>query len=594
MPSYRAPVRDMQFVLHELLDLESALSVLPSQGATSRDLVDAVLTEVAKLAEQVLAPLNQVGDEHGCVLEDGVVRTPPGFADAWQQFVNAGWPSLACHPEHGGQGLPKTLSFCVDEMLAGANMAFSLYAILSFGAYRALHASASDELKKTYLPRLASGEWAGTMCLTEPHCGTDLGLCRTRAEPQADGSYLLSGQKIFITGGEQDLTDNIVHLVLARTPDAPPGIKGISLFVVPKMLVDDDGNPGARNGVSCGGIEDKMGIHAASTCVLNFDSAAGYLVGELHKGMRGMFKMMNHARLVVGVQGLAQSEVSYQNAVAYARERLQSRSPTGAKNTEGPADPIMVQPDVRRMLLTGKAYNEGARALTAWLGLQVDYAEAHPDTEVRQRAEDLVALLTPVVKAFFTDFGSEVCNLGMQVYGGHGYIREHGMEQLVRDARIAQLYEGTNGVQALDLVGRKLNLHDGRLSTTYFSLIHEFVSRHADEPALAEFVDSLRDALVTLEQCTDWVRSRAVADKAEIGAVSADYLRAMGLVSLGFMWAMMAATAHAADSTDTSFYVAKLKTARFFMRRLLPQVTTLSMTMRAGADTLMDLEADAF
>jgi alkylation response protein AidB-like acyl-CoA dehydrogenase len=595
MTIYHAPIRDMQFVLHELLNVEKAFAILPSQSDTNRELMDAVLQEMAKLCEEVLAPLNAVGDEHGCTYENGVVRTPPGFRDAWGQFVKGGWPSLACHSEYDGQGLPKTLNFFVDEMVASANMAFGLYAILTFGAYQAIHASASDELKRTFLPRLATGTWTGTMCMTEPQSGTDLGLVRTRAVARGDEIFSISGQKIFITGGEQDLSENIVHLVLARTPDAPAGVKGISMFLVPKYLVNGDGSLGARNGVSCASIEEKMGIHGASTCVLNFEEATGYLVGDLNKGMRAMFTMMNHERLVVGVQGLAQSELSYQNAVEYARERLQSRAPSGAQNTEQPADPIIVHPDVRRMLLTGKAYNEGARAFTAWLGIQIDYSEEHPHAAAKQEAEDLVALLTPVVKGFFSDIGSEVCNLGMQVLGGHGYIRESGMEQMVRDARIAQLYEGTNGVQALDLVGRKISMHGGRLTDTYFSRIQAFVDSHQVNTNLADFVEPLAGALQGISACTDWICEQSDQSVEEIGAVSTDYMRFMGLLSLAYMWAMMAERALAGGANgDASFYDTKLKTGRFFMRRLLPQVETLGATIRAGADTLMELDAAAF
>lgn len=595
MTIYNAPVRDMQFVLHELLNVEDAFSALPSQAETNRELIDAVLREMAKFCEDVLAPLNAVGDEHGCLYENGVVRTPPGFREAWDQFVESGWPSLACHPEYNGQGLPKTLNFFVDEMVASSNMAFGLYAILTFGAYQAVHASASEDLKSTFLPRLATGAWTGTMCMTEPQSGTDLGLVRTRAIAQDDDSYRISGQKIFITGGEQDLSENIIHLVLARAPDAPAGVKGISMFLVPKFLVNGDGVLGARNGVTCASIEEKMGIHGASTCVLNFEEATGYLVGGLNKGMRSMFTMMNHERLVVGVQGLAQAELSYQNSVDYARERLQSRAPGGAKNAEQAADPIIVHPDVRRMLLTGKAYNEGARAFTAWLGLQIDYSEEHLDEQIRQEADDLVALLTPVVKGFFSDFGSEVCNLGMQVLGGHGYIRESGMEQMVRDARIAQLYEGTNGVQALDLVSRKISIHDGRLARTYFSRIQHYVDSHKGNQNLAEFVEPLSHAVAGIVDCTDWIRRQAQRVPEEIGAVSTDYMRYMGLLSLAYMWTMMAEKAVIrADGVDGSFYHTKLNTGRFFMRRLLPQIETLRVTIKAGADTLMELDAAAF
>ncbi len=594
MASYTAPLRDMRFVLHELLGAEERLTTLPGYEEATTELIDAALDGVAKLCEEVLQPINRGGDEHGCRFENGVVRTPPGFKAAYEAFTGDGWTALACDPAYGGQGLPRTINFFVDEMVASANMAFGLYLILTYGAYRALEQHASDDLKARFLPHLASGEWTGTMCLTEPHCGTDLGLCRTRAVDGGDGSYRINGTKIFITGGEQDLTANIVHLVLARTPDAPPGVKGLSMFVVPKYVVGADGRPGARNGVFCGSIEDKMGIHGASTCVLNFEDAEGYLVGEVGRGMHTMFTMMNHERLVVGVQGLAQAETAYQNALAYARERRQGVAP-GGRDSPGGADAIIAHPDVRRMLLTAKAYNEGARALSGWLALQIDVAERHPDAAVRVQAEDLVGLLTPVVKGFFTDAGSEVCNLCLQVFGGHGYIREWGMEQLVRDVRITQIYEGTNGVQALDLVGRKLTAHEGRAVRHFFGLIDVFVEAERDTPAMGEFVRPLAGALLKLRETTARLTARMAADAAETGAASSDYLRFMALVSLAYMWAMMAGVALSREhDDDTGFYRAKLATARFFMARLLPQINALQAAVDAGSESLMALGADEF
>ena len=595
MAKYEAPLRDMRFVLHEVLGVEAGFSALPGQEETSTELINAVLEEAAKLCEEMLLPLNRIGDEHGCVFENGVVRTPPGFKEAYEAFTEGGWASLACETEYGGQGLPKTINLFVDEMVASANMSFGLYFILTFGAYLAISEYANDDLKDTYLPHLSKGDWTGTMCLTESHSGTDLGLCRTKAVPVGDGCYQITGTKIFITGGEQDLSDNIIHLVLARTPDAPPGVKGISLFLVPKLIVKDDGSVGARNGVFCGSIEEKMGIHAAPTCVINFEEATGFLVGDLNRGIRSMFTMMNHERLVVGVQGLAQAETAYQSAVDYARERLQSRSLSGAKNPDAAADPIIVHPDVRRMLLTTRAYNEGARAFLGWVGMQIDYSHNHPDAEIKAEADDLVALLTPIVKGFLTDAGSEACNLCMQVFGGHGYIAENGMEQLVRDVRISQLYEGTNGIQALDLVARKLPMKDGSVVGGYFSMIRALIEEHRSNANLKEFVEPLDAALTELEDVTSWVIAQARENPEEAGAASVDYMRYIGLVSLGFMWLRMVKVA--SDSPiegDSGFYATKLSTARFFMQRLLPQTHALGAIIRAGSSSLMAPEAEAF
>ena len=595
MAKYRAPLRDMRFVLHELLQIEKALGHLTGYEDLSADVVDAVLEEASKLCEEMIFPTNQTGDEEGCRFENGVVRTPTGFREAYAAFSDGGWTAISCDPEFGGQGLPETLGLFIDEMVGSANMAFGLYPVLTHGAYLGMINAASPELKHRFLPNMVSGKWTGTMCLTEPQCGTDLGLIRTRAQPVDGERYALTGTKIFITGGEHDLTENIIHLVLARTPDAPPGIKGISMFAVPKFLVNGDGSLGARNGVACGSIEKKMGIKGAPTCVMNFDEAEGYLVGELHRGMRAMFTMMNHERVVVGLQGLSQAEVAYQSAADYAQQRLQSRSLTGPKYPDRPADPIIVHPDVRRMLLTARANNEASRALAGWLGTETDLLHKHPDPEVREEASDLVALLTPVVKAFFTDLGSEACNGCLQVLGGHGYIREWGMEQLVRDARIAQIYEGTNGIQALDLVRRKLPMHGGRLTERYFQRVERFVSENRDVAELAEFVCPLENALRNLVETTEWLKTAAERDREEAGAAASDYLRLMGLVTFAFMWAQMAKLAlEKQEQSNDEFYGHKLATARFFMNRVLPQNESLAVTVRSGAGSLMELADGAF
>lgn len=595
MTVYKAPIRDMQFVLHELLDAEACFAELPGGEEASADIIDAILEEGAKLCENVVFPTNRTGDIEGCRFDNGEVHTPSGFKEAYAAIADGGWTALACDPEYGGQGLPHTLSVFIEEMLQSCNMSLALYQGLTRGAYVAIHAHGTDALKRTFLPKLVDGSWSGVMCLTESHAGTDLGLLRTRATPDADGSYRVSGSKIFITGGDQDITENIVHLVLARLPDAPDGVKGISMFLVPKYLVNDDGTLGDRNAVSCGSIEHKMGIKGASTCVMNYENAVGYLVGERHKGLRAMFSMMNHERLMVGQEGLAQAEVAYQSAVDYARKRIQGRALSGPKAPDKAADPILVHPDVRRMLLTGRAYNEAARALLGWVSLNVDISERHPDAQAREHADDVVALLTPVIKAYFTDYGSEVCNLCLQVFGGHGYISEWGMEQLVRDARIAQIYEGANGIHALDLAGRKLSMHDGRLVKRYLSTLKAFLDEHTDDAALAEFTVPLAGAVANLESATRWIATASAKDPEEIGAASYDYLKLMALVSFGYMWVRAAAVSMPKVEGDNSgFYQAKLTTARFYMKRLLPQVESLAKTLRAGSDTLMDLPAESF
>jgi alkylation response protein AidB-like acyl-CoA dehydrogenase len=595
MTTYSAPLRDMRFVLHELLDV-GQLAALPGYEEATPDLIDAVLEEGAKLAENVLFPLNRPGDEAGCSFENGVVRTPQGFKDAYDQFAQAGWIGLAADPAFGGQGLPAVVKVAVDEMVCSANLSFGTYPGLSGGAYKAIEHHADEALKALYLPRLVDGSWSGTMCLTEPQCGTDLGLIRTRAEPRDDGSCAISGTKIFISAGEHDLTENIVHLVLARLPDAPAGIKGISLFLVPKFL-PRDGAPGPRNGVRCGGLEHKMGIKASATCVMNFDGATGWLIGEPHRGMRAMFTMMNEARLEVGVQGLGVAETAYQSAVAYARERLQGRALSGAKQPDQPADPILVHPDVRRMLLTMRAFSEGARAMAYWIGMTVDRARRDPEPEARKAAEDLVALMTPILKAYFTDQGSACANLGVQVMGGHGYIREWGMEQLVRDARITQLYEGANGIQALDLVGRKLPAHFGRLLRSFFHPVMAFVERHQTDAELAEFVLPLAKAFARLQHITLHVAQQGMRDPNEAGAASSDYLRLFALVAMAYLWARMAEIARrrlAEGTGERAFYQAKLDTARFFMAKVLPENGALFAQIMAGSAPLMQFEDAAF
>ena len=594
MPTYKAPLRDIRFVLHELLQV-AQLAELPGYGEATPDTIDAVLEEAAKLCEAVLAPLNRTGDEEGCHYENGVVRAPAGFKKAYSVFIAAGWSGLACDPAYGGQGLPKVLNTAFEEMICSANLSFGTYPGLSHGAYNALDLHGTDELKTRYLAKLVDGTWSGTMCLTEPQCGTDLGLIRSKAEPGADGAWRITGTKIFISAGEHDLTENILHLVLARLPDAPVGIRGISLFLVPKFLVKANGELGQRNGVACGGIEHKMGIKASATCVMNFEDAAGWLVGKPHKGMSAMFTMMNAARLAVGIQGLGLAETAYQGARDYAKERLQGRSLAGAKFPGKPADPIIVHPDVRRMLLTMRAYTEGARALAYWVGIQLDVAAKHPDAAARQEADDLVALMTPIVKAFLTDSGFDVANLGMQVFGGHGYIRENGMEQLSRDARIAQLYEGTNGIQALDLVGRKLGIGTGRLLRRFFHPVQAFIEETQGEPPMAEFTLPLLKAFARLQQTTAWVAQQGLKDPEEAGAAASDYLRLFALVAIAYMWARMARIAlDKQDGDDAEFYRAKLATARFYMTRLLPQHTAHAAALMAGKAPLMALEAAAF
>jgi alkylation response protein AidB-like acyl-CoA dehydrogenase len=598
MQTYTAPLRDMRFVLHELHD-STALADLPGLEEVTPELLDSVLEEAAKFIGAVLLPINASGDAEGCHYENGVVRTPAGFREAYKAFVQGGWGALNADPAYGGGGLPENVSKLVEEMICACNLAFGLYPGLTHGAYLALKSHGSSELKDRYLPKLADGSWSGTMCLTEPHCGTDLGLLRTKAVPQPDGSYQITGSKIFISAGEHDLTENIVHLVLARLPDAPPGVKGISLFVVPKYLPKPDGTIGARNGFVCAGIEHKMGIKATATCQMNFDAATGWLVGEPHKGMRAMFVMMNSERLSVGTQGLGVGEAAYQSAVAYAKERIQGRSLSGAKHPEKSADPIIVHPDVRRMLLTMRAYNEGSRALGVWVANALDRSERLAEgTPEREEAEDFIALMTPIVKALFTDLGFEGANLGLQIFGGHGYIVTHGMEQYVRDARIAMIYEGTNGIQALDLVGRKLPANLGRSLRRFFHPVAAFIAAEGEHREIGKLVQSFARAFGALQLATAFVGQKAMSDPEEAGAAATDYLRLFGFVALGFMWVRMAKIAAeklpTATGTDREFYAAKLATAGFFIERLLPPAAALLYSIKAGKAPLMALEEAAF
>jgi len=596
MQVYEAPLRDMKFVLHEL-HTDDGFGNLEALADFTPDLVDAILEEAAKVAQEVLLPLNRTGDIEGATLENGLVRTPSGFKEAYAQFVDGGWCALASDAQWGGQGLPESVNKMTEEMICAANVSFSLYPGLTHGGTTAIEGHASDELKQRFLPKMVSGEWSGTMCLTEAHCGTDLGLLRTKAEPQADGSYKVTGAKIFISAGEHDLTENIIHLVLARMPDAPAGVKGISLFLVPKYQPKDDGTPGPANGVSVSAIEHKMGLKASATCQLNFDESTGWLVGKPHKGMEAMFTMMNTERVSVGVQGLGIGEAAYQSAVYYAKDRLQGRSLSGVKNPSGPADPIIVHPDVRRMLMTMRAYNEGCRAITAWVSRALDAEKRATDPEVKQRASDFVALMTPVVKALFTDLGFESANLAVQVYGGHGYIAESGVEQYVRDARIAQIYEGTNGIQALDLVGRKLPAHTGRYLRSFFHPVSSFIEANKADANLGKMIEALEKAFGALQLSTATIAEKGMRDPEEAAAAATDYTRLLGLVAMGYCFAKAALLAQeklAGGSDEADFYKAKLTTARFFFDRILPQATAAFLAIKSGKASMMALEAEAF
>ncbi len=594
MPIYKTPLREMRFVYNELFDSKS-IEQLPGFEEVTPDLVDAMLDEAGKFCEGRLLPINQSGDAEGCAFEEGYVSTPAGFVQAYREFCELGLCSLTGPVEYNGQGMPKTLGLMIEEIISSTNMSFSLYPGLTGGACNAILAKGSDELKQRYLPKMVEGTWTGAMSLTEPHCGSDLGMIRTKAVPNDDHSYTITGTKIFITAGDHDLSENIIHLVLARTPDAPKGIKGISMFLVPKFLVDEHSEVGEPNNVNCSAIEHKMGIKASATCVMNFDAAKGYLVGELNKGMAAMFIMMNVERLAVGIQGLGIAEASYQGAVNYAKERLQGRSLTGPKSPDKAADPLLVHPDVRRMLLTQRAYTEGCRALVVWVARELDLSRHHPDAQRRQDAEDFIALMTPVVKAFNSDIGSEMANLGVQVLGGHGYISEHGMEQYVRDARIAQIYEGTNGIQAMDLVGRKLTACDGRYLQQFFGPVEEYLKQNGSNPYLKSFIQPLGDAFGRLQSATNYVAGQLSSAPDDSAAAATDYLRMFGLVALGYLWARMAEVASAkVNGGESMFYQAKIDTAHFYFERLLPQCEALHQIILSGSSTIMKFNDDAF
>ena len=597
MSTYNPPLQDIRFAMRDVLDFDAHYASLPSAIDATPDTVDAILEEGAKFAREVLAPLNAVGDSEGCQWNDGEVTTPTGFRDAYKQYVDGGWPSMTQAESHGGQGLPESLGTLLSELTGTANWAWAMYPGLSHGAMRTLAAHGTEQQKTAYLTKLVSGEWTGTMCLTESHCGTDLGLLKTRAEPNGDGSFAISGQKIFISAGEHDMAENIIHIVLARLPGAPAGTRGISLFIVPKFSLNDDAEIGERNGVSCGSIEHKMGIHGNATCVLNFDSANGFLIGAPNRGLNCMFTFMNTARIGTAVQGVAHTERAFQGSLAYARDRLQMRALSGAAQPDKPADPIIVHPDVRRMLLTQKAFAEGGRLFLYRCAQLVDIAHEGATDEVRAAAEQELALLTPIAKAFLTETGFEAANLGMQVFGGHGYIREWGMEQNVRDARIATIYEGTTGVQAIDLLGRKVLGSQGALLKAYTRQIHRFCKAHSDENRLGRYIRPLNQLNAQWGDLTRRVGMAAMQDKEEAGAASVDYLMYSGYIVMAYMWAQAAVAADRKlelGEGDAVFLRAKLFTARFYMERILPRTQSLATTMLSGADNLMDLDEAHF
>jgi alkylation response protein AidB-like acyl-CoA dehydrogenase len=597
MPTYNAPTRDTRFVVNELLDLASYGNLPGFENATP-DMIDTVINEAGKFCSEVLAPINQAGDEHGCKRhEDGSVTTPPGFKEAYEAYVESGWGTLGQPEEFGGQGLPHVLSFALEEFAGTANQAFAMYPGLTAGAISAILAKGSDEQKAMYLPKMISGEWSGTMNLTEPHCGTDLGMIRTKAVPNGDGSYAITGTKIFISAGEHDLTSNIIHLVLAKTPGAPDSTKGISLFIVPKFLLDDNGQPASRNGVTCGSIEKKMGIHGNSTCLLNYDGATGFLVGEENKGLAAMFIMMNAARLGVGIQGYAQAEVAYQNAVSYALDRRQGRALAGPAEPEAKADPIFVHPDVRRMLMDAKVYTEAMRALCLWGALQVDLTHKAQTPEEREQADLLIGLMTPVIKGYGTDKGYDIANNMQQVYGGHGYVREWGMEQFVRDSRIAMIYEGTNGVQAMDLCGRKLAAGGGKAIQAFFAMIDEEIASAKQVEELKPVAERLENALGEQKAATMWFMQNAMANPNHLGAGAHHYMHIMGIVTLGYFWlkmAKVALTKLAGEPEDKAFYEAKLVSANYYAERFLPDAGALRRKLEAGSEYMMKLSAEAF
>ena len=596
MPEYKAPVRDIKFVMQELLDCDKHYQQLGYEDA-SEDMVDAIILEAAKFTEQVIAPLNQIGDQQGCTWTDGVVTTPDGFKEAYQQYVEGGWPTLSQSEEFGGQGLPYSLNASISEMMSSANHSFAMYPGLSHGAQATIEAHGTTEQKQQFMPKLVEGSWTGTMCLTESHCGTDLGMLRTKAELNDDGSYAISGTKIFISAGEHDLSDNIVHIVIARLPGAPVGSKGISLFIVPKFNVSDDGTIADRNAVSCGSIEHKMGINANATCVINFDSAKGYLIGEVNRGLHCMFTFMNAARLGVAMEGSAAAEASFQGSLAYAKDRLQMRSISGVKNPEGPADPIIVHPDVRRMLLTQKSISEGGRALIGYLSQLVDITHASENADVKADAENKLALLTPVAKAFLTELGFECTSHGVQVFGGHGFIKEWGMEQLLRDTKISCIYEGTTGIQALDLLARKILGSQGQILKPFMTDIGIFCTDNADNPVMSEYVIALNSYAKQWQVITGDVGQKAMKNPDEIGGASVDYLMFAGYVTLAYFWAKMASVAQNKmndSEEDKAFYQAKIKTATFYFQRVLPRAQGHAACIAGGVDSMMALDSEDF
>jgi len=598
MPEYKAPLKDIEFVMNDVLDFEQHYASLPGGEEATPDLVNAILAEAAKFSEEVLSPLNQIGDQQGCTRhDDGSVTTPDGFKEAYNQYVEGGWPSLAHDVEFGGQGLPESISSVISEMVGTANWSWGMYPGLSHGCMNTLTSHGTADQKQAYLPKLISGEWTGTMCLTEPHAGTDLGLLRTKAEKNDDGSYNITGTKIFISSGEHDMSDNIIHIVLARLPGSPTGTKGISLFIVPKFNIDEQSNTQERNAVTCGSIEHKMGIHGNSTCVMNFDGAKGFLIGAENRGLNCMFTFMNSARIGTAIQGLSAAEGSFQGALAYAKDRVQMRSLSGVKNPDGVADPIIVHPDVRRMLLTQKAFAEGNRAMIYFGAQQNDIAHSGATPEDRKTASDLLSFLTPIMKAFMTETGYEAANHGVQVFGGHGFIAEWGMEQIVRDTRISMLYEGTTGIQALDLLGRKVLMSQGELLKNFTKIVHSFVKSHGENESMGEFTKPLAELNKQWGELTMEVGMKAMQDQDEVGAASVDYLMYSGYVSLAYFWAKMADVAQrklAEGTGDAAFYQAKIDTARFYYARILPRTLSHAQMVKSGNSTLAAMDSDHF
>lgn len=597
MTVYRTPQRDIRFLFNEVMDYPAHYASLKGCEETTEDVSDAIIDAIGTFCDEELVELNASGDQEGCRFDQGSVTTPKGFKEAYQLYKEQGWPSLAHNEKWGGQGLPDSLSFVMNEIVGTANWSWSMYPLLSHGAMKTIEIHGSEEQKATYLPPLVSGEWTGTMCLTEPHCGTDLGMLRTKATPNEDGSYTVSGNKIFISSGEHDMAENIVHIVLARLPDAPEGTKGISLFIVPKYLPGDDGGIGERNGVNCGSIEDKMGIHGNATCSLNFDNAKGFLVSQPHEGLKAMFTFMNTARLGTALQGIAHAEWAYQNSLAYAKERLQMRSLKGPKFPDKPADPIIVHPEVRKMLLTQKVFSEGSRALAYYTAQYVDISERSDDPKAVEHAEEILAFLTPICKGFFTEVGVESANHGLQVFGGHGYIREWGMEQNVRDSRISILYEGTTQIQALDLIGRKVLMSQGEKLKRFTKIIHLFCKEHQDNKSLKPYIGKLAELNKEWGDVTMKIGGKAMRNKEEVGAASVDYLMYSGYIALAFMWARIAQSAQEtldAGTDETAYYQSKLKFANFYFERILPRTESLKTTMLSGSDNLMELDSENF